>query len=97
MRQLVPDGLGQIDAGEVVIEKRGGVIIAGALQRAAKAERILSLPLENTVRLSTAARNSASEYGANKLVQATIGDLAERYAGFLGVPPPGGVQEDLGL
>jgi hypothetical protein len=26
-----------------------------------------------------------------------LDDWLERYAGFLGVPPPGGVQEDLGL
>jgi hypothetical protein len=35
------------------------------------------------VRLSTPARNGTSEYGASKLVRATIGDMAERYASFL--------------
>ena len=63
--------------------KKSDPLIRGALQRAAKADRIVPVPLENTVRLSTTTRNGASEYGASKLVRATIGDLAERYAGFL--------------
>jgi hypothetical protein len=63
--------------------KKSDPLIAGALQRATKADRLVPVPLENAVRYSTATRNGTSEYGTSKLIRATIGDMADRYAGFL--------------
>jgi len=64
--------------------KRSDPLITGAVLRAAKADRIVPVPLENAaLRFSTTARNATSEYGASRLVRATIGDLAEPYAAFL--------------
>lgn len=58
-------------------------LIRSALQRAAKADRILPVPLESPLRLSTGTRNGASEYAASKVIKATIGNIAEPYAAFL--------------
>lgn len=58
-------------------------LITGALQRAAKTSRILPVPLENTVRLTTVDQSGTSEYASNRLIRATIGDVAPAYAQFL--------------
>jgi frataxin-like iron-binding protein CyaY len=63
--------------------KKSDPLISGALQRAAKADRLVPVPLENTLRFSTTGRNGTSDYGASKFVRATLGELAEPYATFL--------------